>query len=77
MPNKISKSLFVILFTSLLSGCACMNSNTAFGLDGKAVGWCERRNDSEKLCREHGGVKQVSYREAICNDGSVLTEGIR
>lgn len=63
-------------FVFLLASCACINSDTAFGMDGKAFGWCKRKHKSEKLCKAHDGLKNYSYAFAECKDGKTFTDEV-
>ena len=75
------KNLILLLLTSVFTGCACMNVETAFGLDGKAYGWCKRKEKALDYC--HGEPASYDFRTVICKpykivsyqkDGRYITE---
>ena len=70
------KNISLIIMALMLSGCQCLNSETGYGLDGKAVGWCKRERRAEKLCKKHDGMKKFYYRFAECNDGTQFTDEV-
>ena len=71
------KLIFLMVALELvLSGCACMTLDTAFGLDGKAVSWCERKYHATKLCKKHGGLKDYHFEAATCNNGHKFTKEV-
>lgn len=65
-----------LILLLLLSGCSCISVETGFGLDGKAVSWCERKHRAEKLCKKHDGLKNYYYAAAECNDGTKFTDEV-
>lgn len=68
--------LSLALALTIFSGCTCFNENTLYGLDGKAVSWCEGKLRAEKLCKKHGGLKRHYYAFAECSDGVTFTEEV-
>lgn len=69
---KIALTVLLLIY----SGCACMNIDTAFGLDGKAQSSCEREHRAKKLCKKNGGLKNYHYAHAECNNGLVFKKEV-
>ena len=76
MQKGYKMKLLIIILSVAMSGCSCVSVDTAFGMDGKAVSWCERKHRAEKLCRKHNGLKDYYYEYAECNDGTKFTDEV-
>lgn len=75
------KNLILLLSALVFTGCACMNAETAFGLDGKAYGWCKRKEAAVDYC--NGEPASYDFHTVICKpykkvysqkDGRTITE---
>lgn len=45
------KYFFSFILLALQVGCSCFSIETGFGMDGKAVGWCEAKKVAYDFCK--------------------------